>query len=190
MGVVTFPIAVHCKPHSLTLQFLIDCTFAHSSCLRLILNPNLRSRVNMGPPSKRLLPTRKACINFQANSNSVSLTAFHHSALASRHVVAHVSPLAASRPASRVRRIPAVSMCALHCLLLYCGVAPVLQFVNRMSMREKYGMESNGCGDCLTAFCCACCELIQEDKETIIRTTGMDPKTEQPYVPPQGMTYP
>jgi len=81
-------------------------------------------------------------------------------------------------------------MCALHCLLLYCGVAPVLQFVNRMSMREKYGMESNGCGDCLTAFCCACCELIQEDKETIIRTTGMDPKTEQPYVPPQGMTYP
>merc|ERR1711939_670550 len=147
---VTFPIAVHCKPHSLTLQFLIDCTFAHSSCLRLILNPNLRSRVNMGPPSKRLLPTRKACINFQANSNSVSLTAFHHSALASRHVVAHVSPLAASRPASRVRRIPAVSMACVHC----------------------------------TAFFSACCELIQEDKETIIRTTGMDPKTEQPYVPP------
>jgi hypothetical protein len=56
-------------------------------------------------------------------------------------------------------------------------------------MREKYGMESNGCGDCLTAFCCPCCQLIQEDKESIVRNTGMDPKTQTPYVPPTGMSY-
>lgn len=71
-----------------------------------------------------------------------------------------------------------------------CGVSCILQMVNRMSMREKYGMESNGFGDCMTAFCCPCCELIQEDKEMVVRHTGMDPKTSQPYVPPQGMTYP
>ncbi|KPI40519.1 Cell number regulator 10 [Cyphellophora attinorum] len=80
--------------------------------------------------------------------------------------------------------------CALHGVLLCCGVSWILQFVNRMSMREKHGMESNGFGDCCTAFCCPCCELIQEDKEMVVRHTGMDPKTKQAYVPPPSMSYP
>lgn len=71
-----------------------------------------------------------------------------------------------------------------------CGFASILQFVNRMAVREKFGMESNGFGDCLSSCCCPCCDLIQVDKELVVRNSGMNPKTQQPYVPPQGMTYP
>jgi hypothetical protein len=44
--------------------------------------------------------------------------------------------------------------------------------VDRMSMREKHGMEDNGFSDCYTAFCCSYCELIQEDKEMVVRHPG------------------
>lgn len=56
-------------------------------------------------------------------------------------------------------------------------------------MKEKYGMESNLFGDFATACCCACCALIQEEKESLVRNTGMDPKTNQPYQPVGGMNY-
>ena len=50
-------------------------------------------------------------------------------------------------------------------------------------------MESNLFGDFATACCCACCALIQEEKESLVRNTGMDPKTNQPYQPVGGMNY-
>jgi len=57
-------------------------------------------------------------------------------------------------------------------------------------MRQKYGIEGSSCGDFATACCCPCCELIQEEKESILRTTGINPKTQQPYQSPGGMAYP
>jgi hypothetical protein len=56
-------------------------------------------------------------------------------------------------------------------------------------MQEKYGMESNACVNCLTACFCGCCQLVQEEKESIVRNTGMNPKTKQAYQPVEGMNY-
>jgi Cys-rich protein (TIGR01571 family) len=75
---------------------------------------------------------------------------------------------------------------ALSCI----GGACILQFLNRGSTREKYGIRGGSCGDFCTSWCCICCALVQEEKESIVRTTGMDPKTEKPYVSPGQMTYP
>lgn len=56
-------------------------------------------------------------------------------------------------------------------------------------MREKYGIEGSTLGDFCGALCCACCQLVQEDKESIVRTTGIDPKTKQAYSSPTEMSY-
>ena len=79
--------------------------------------------------------------------------------------------------------------CAAYCALMYCGVSLILQCSNRGNMKQKYGMESNCFGDFCTACCCACCALIQEEKESLVRNTGMDPKTNTPYQPVGGMNY-
>jgi len=89
---------------------------------------------------------------------------------------------------------PDSSGCNSSCLAWYAlsciGGACILQFLNRGSTREKYGIRGGSCGDFCTSWCCICCALVQEEKESIVRTTGMDPKTEKPYVSPGQMTYP
>lgn len=62
--------------------------------------------------------------------------------------------------------------------------------MKRGDMRAKHGIEGNGCTDCMTAWCCYCCALIQEEKESLLRTQGVDPKTGQQYQAPTGMSYP
>ncbi|KIX03217.1 uncharacterized protein Z518_06769 [Rhinocladiella mackenziei CBS 650.93] len=81
------------------------------------------------------------------------------------------------------------SCCAFYCLMCIGGSC-ILQCINRTSTREKYGIEGSSFSDFCTSCWCACCQLIQEDKESIVRTTGMDPKTKQPYASPHQMTYP
>jgi len=61
--------------------------------------------------------------------------------------------------------------------------------MQRSNMRAKYGIEGNGCMDWLGACCCPCCGLVQEDKESFLRQTGIDPKTSQQYIAPANMTY-
>ena len=81
-----------------------------------------------------------------------------------------------------------------QCFAWYClaciGGNAILQFINRGEMRRKYGIDGSGFGDFCGACCCTCCQLIQENKESIVRTTGMNPKTKQPYQSPGGMSYP
>lgn len=42
--------------------------------------------------------------------------------------------------------------------------------MRRRELREKYGIEGNGMGDCCTSFWCLCCALVQQDKEAKSRT--------------------
>jgi hypothetical protein len=62
--------------------------------------------------------------------------------------------------------------------------------MKRGDMRARFGIEGGGCGDCMTTWCCYCCALIQEEKESLLRTAGIDAKTGQQYQAPNGMTYP
>ncbi|KAI1616702.1 PLAC8 family-domain-containing protein [Exophiala viscosa] len=70
------------------------------------------------------------------------------------------------------------------------GAACILQFMNRGQIREKYGIEGGSFGDFCASWCCGCCTLIQEDKESIVRLTGTDPKTKERYISPGQMSYP
>ncbi|KIW12538.1 hypothetical protein PV08_09815 [Exophiala spinifera] len=81
------------------------------------------------------------------------------------------------------------SCCAWYMLSCF-GAQCILQCLNRTSMRERHGIEGGSCGDFCTSCCCTCCALIQEDKESIVRNTGINPKTDLPYNPPTQMTYP
>lgn len=45
----------------------------------------------------------------------------------------------------------------------------ILQALKRNAFRHKHGIEGSGCGDCMGAACCACCGLVQEEKESLIR---------------------
>lgn len=61
--------------------------------------------------------------------------------------------------------------------------------VYRGQQRERFGIEGGAVGDYCASCWCACCVLVQSDKESIVRTTGMDPKTKVAYQPVGGMTY-
>jgi hypothetical protein len=39
-------------------------------------------------------------------------------------------------------------------------------------MRDEFGIKGNTCADCLGAWCCMCCGLVQEEKEAKLRTKG------------------
>ena len=50
----------------------------------------------------------------------------------------------------------------------------------RGQVREKYGIEGSGCGDCCTAFWCPCCAMVQNDKEVRTRSSGVNTSGYQP----------
>ncbi|KAL5514398.1 hypothetical protein ACEPAG_2486 [Sanghuangporus baumii] len=56
--------------------------------------------------------------------------------------------------------------CFLHCLLTSCLSAGwILQIGQRHSVRQRYRIRGNGCGDCMLAWCCTPCELTQASRE-------------------------
>lgn len=70
-------------------------------------------------------------------------------------------------------------------------LANITHTKHRGQQREKYGIEGGAAGDFCASCCCACCVLIQSEKESVVRVTGMDPKTNVAYQPiNQGMHYP
>jgi len=81
------------------------------------------------------------------------------------------------------------SCCAFYALMCV-GLPCILQCTNRGATRDRYGIEGSSFGDFCSTCWCGCCTLVQEEKEAIVRTTGMDPKTKQPYASPGQMTYP
>jgi hypothetical protein len=56
-------------------------------------------------------------------------------------------------------------------------------------MRARYGIEGSGSDDCMAAWCCHCCALIQEEKESLLRNAGIEAKTGQQYQSPAGMNF-
>lgn len=62
--------------------------------------------------------------------------------------------------------------------------------LKRSEIRERYGIKGDGTGDCCAAYWCACCTLIQHDKEVIARTSPAAPVA-QGYQPnKEGMVVP
>jgi len=85
------------------------------------------------------------------------------------------------------------SGCGLMCCAYYClmhiGGQSCLQGFQRANMRDKYGIEGSLAMDFVGACCCPCCGLVQEDKEALLRQTGVDATTGQQYSAPAGMSY-
>ncbi|KAF8856014.1 PLAC8-domain-containing protein [Acephala macrosclerotiorum] len=65
-----------------------------------------------------------------------------------------------------------------------CGLGWIFNVMSRSDLRQKFGIQGGGFGDCCTAFCCTCCSMIQNEKEVIGRTSGA---VNGGYVQPQGM---
>jgi Cys-rich protein (TIGR01571 family) len=82
------------------------------------------------------------------------------------------------------------SGCLLFGLITCAGCSWVLAWFKRTEVREKYGIEGGGCGDCCTGYCCACCVLIQNDNEVKTRsargpiTQGYQTQKEGMHMPP------
>jgi PLAC8 family len=53
-------------------------------------------------------------------------------------------------------------------------------------MREKYNIDGSVGEDCLGAFFCRCCGLVQEEKEVVLRQQNGGAAG---YQAPQGMDY-
>ncbi|RUS19008.1 PLAC8 family-domain-containing protein, partial [Endogone sp. FLAS-F59071] len=50
----------------------------------------------------------------------------------------------------------------------------ILGFMNRGEVRARYGIQGDGCSDCMTHCCCSCCALIQEGREINDHRAGLD----------------
>ncbi|PMD31430.1 hypothetical protein L207DRAFT_188587 [Hyaloscypha variabilis F] len=71
------------------------------------------------------------------------------------------------------------------CLIFpFCGIGYVLQFLKRLEVREKYNIKGDLVTDVLFSACCACCSLIQVEKEVIARQSGA---SAEGYVAPATM---
>jgi len=82
------------------------------------------------------------------------------------------------------------SCCGWYCLA-HCGLFWVLQMINRGDIRSKYHLDGSTAGDCLRSYCCACCTLIQEEKEVVARQKEQAALGAQGYKPVgQQMQYP
>ncbi|KAJ3542129.1 hypothetical protein NM208_g4264 [Fusarium decemcellulare] len=74
------------------------------------------------------------------------------------------------------------SDCMIFCgLLSFTGCAWIYNTMKRREIREKYGIEGSGTGDCCTSFWCLCCALVQQDNEVKARRLpGYDAQGYQP----------
>ncbi|GKZ16792.1 hypothetical protein AbraIFM66951_005625 [Aspergillus brasiliensis] len=81
--------------------------------------------------------------------------------------------------------------CCLYLLLSYCGLNFIPLMTKRGQIREKFGLEGSGCGDCMRACCCPCCTLMQHEKELESRAALLEGANGggQGYKAPGGMEY-
>ena len=63
-------------------------------------------------------------------------------------------------------------------------ISTSLQFLKRLEVREKYNIKGDLVTDVLFSACCACCSLIQVEKEVIARQSGA---STEGYVAPDSM---
>jgi len=50
--------------------------------------------------------------------------------------------------------------------------------IQRHDIKEKYNLDGDCATDCLKAWCCGCCDLIQQDKEAAYHTLNSTPMVE------------
>ncbi|KAF8425200.1 PLAC8 family-domain-containing protein [Tirmania nivea] len=90
--------------------------------------------------------------------------------------------------------------CNPHCMA-FCILSPVswvFTFLQRTRIRENYRLEGTVCGDCMRAYCCSCCTLIQDEREVMEREDerrrfagpGSGVVGQEGYKRSEGMTYP
>ncbi|KAI5843710.1 PLAC8 family-domain-containing protein [Tricharina praecox] len=81
-----------------------------------------------------------------------------------------------SRTYHRLKTVPNSNInefksCNNHCGM-FCLLAPVsfiLTTLQRSRIRENYRLEGSIANDCMKAYCCSCCALIQDDREVAHR---------------------
>jgi hypothetical protein len=67
--------------------------------------------------------------------------------------------------------------------------------LKRNEIRERFGIKGDGTSDCCTAYWCACCALIQQDKEVEKRVAsgpivqGYQPNKQGMQMPSQAPQY-
>ena len=64
------------------------------------------------------------------------------------------------------------------------------QGLKRSEMRGKYGIKGDTVVDIVGACFCPCCGIMQEEKESLLRSQGVDAKTGAQYQAPGNMQYP
>lgn len=63
--------------------------------------------------------------------------------------------------------------------------------LKRGEMRHRFGISGNGCKDCMAAFCCPCCVLVQQEKEAVAQSEKIEQASGAAgYRAPEGMAYP
>ncbi|KAL1859840.1 hypothetical protein VTK73DRAFT_7430 [Phialemonium thermophilum] len=85
---------------------------------------------------------------------------------------------------------PFNSDCMIMCAISYFGCGWIYAMVKRGEIRERFGIQGGGTGDCCTAYWCGCCALIQHEKEVEARTRLVAPHTQQYQPPKEGMVMP
>ncbi|KAH8432386.1 PLAC8 family protein [Aspergillus melleus] len=81
--------------------------------------------------------------------------------------------------------------CCLYALTSYVGFYWILLMLKRGQMRDRFGIEGNGCKDCMAACCCPCCVLMQQDKEAEAQSEKIEKASSGAagYQAPAGMAY-
>ncbi|ODA80536.1 hypothetical protein RJ55_03495 [Drechmeria coniospora] len=76
---------------------------------------------------------------------------------------------------------------AIHC---FTGCGWIYNLLQRSEIREKYGIQGSGLGDCCTSYWCLCCALIQQDNEVKRRAIPAGPITQGYQSQKEGMQMP
>jgi len=82
--------------------------------------------------------------------------------------------------------------CFVWCTTSICGLSWIFQMLKRRDVRNRFALKGDEVEDCLLSSCCACCALVQMEKEVSNRqSTGRPVEMNQPYVPQEaGMEMP
>ncbi|KAI9812347.1 MAG: hypothetical protein M1826_002915 [Phylliscum demangeonii] len=86
---------------------------------------------------------------------------------------------------------PLNASCLGFFLSSYCGLHWFPLMLQRSDMRSKYNLDGTMLEDFARACCCACCDLVQESKESALREGEMAKQVvHEPYqTPAQDMQY-
>ncbi|PKY08988.1 PLAC8-domain-containing protein [Aspergillus campestris IBT 28561] len=77
--------------------------------------------------------------------------------------------------------------CCIYLLTAYLGFHWVPLMFKRGELRERFGIQGSGCGDCASAYFCPCCSLMQHEKEVDDQSGRM--QAPGGYQAPPGMAY-